>query len=46
MSKVTVVIVVDEHGHMTIDAAGPLRGRDGMLTLLDEARKLAEQMKP
>lgn len=39
-----MVIVVDQHGHMSIDTTGPIKGQAGALALLDEARKLVEQM--
>jgi hypothetical protein len=44
--RVKLIIIVDDHGHISLEAEGPVRGREGILTLLDEARKLAEQMKP
>lgn len=44
MSRVVrVVIAVDEHGHMTVDASGPINGKEGLLTVLEEARRLTEQ---
>jgi hypothetical protein len=41
--RVVVVITVDDSGHVTIDATGPLAGRQGLLAVLDSARQLAEQ---
>lgn len=41
--KITVIITVDERGHMALEVTGPINGKDGLLTLLEEAHKLAEQ---
>ena len=44
--NVTVVITVDQAGHMTIDATGPIRPDGGLVTLLQEALRLACQAGP
>ena len=41
---VDIVIRVDSTGKFTVEASGPYRGKDGLLILLDEAKKLVEQM--
>jgi hypothetical protein len=40
---VTVLITVSENGRISVDARGPVNGNEGLVTLLEEARKLAEQ---
>lgn len=42
--RVIVTIVVDAAGTMTIAISGPLKGKAGLLLLLDHARTAAEQM--
>jgi len=46
MAVVKVIIVADDSGHVSVEAEGPLRGKAGLLALLDAARELAEQMAP
>ena len=45
VSVVKLIVVADDQGHISLEVAGPVRGKAGVLALLDEARKLAEQMK-
>lgn len=45
MAAVKVIIVADDSGHISLETEGPIRGREGLLALLDAARVLASQMK-
>ena len=45
MTAVKVIIIADDHGHISLEVEGPVRGKAGLLALLDEARKLAGQMR-
>jgi hypothetical protein len=45
MVRVKVIIVLDSSGAMTIDIEGPIKGKEGLLALLDSARTMAEQMR-
>jgi hypothetical protein len=42
---VTVIITVDRTGRIDVIARGPIKGKGGLLALLDGARRIAEQMK-
>jgi hypothetical protein len=41
---VTVIITADRTGRIDVIARGPLKGKAGLLTLIDAAREIAEQM--
>jgi hypothetical protein len=41
--KVTMVIVVDSDGHMTVEVTGAVAGKQGQLEILKAARELVEQ---
>jgi hypothetical protein len=43
MTTVKVIIVADDAGSISLETIGPVRGKDGLRTLLREALKLAEQ---
>jgi len=50
MSAIKVIIIVDDHGgrnggHISLEVEGPVRGKAGLLALLDSARDLATQMR-
>jgi ribosomal protein S28E/S33 len=42
---VKLIIIADE-SHISLETEGPVRGKDGILALLDAARELAEQVTP
>jgi hypothetical protein len=42
--RVVVTIVVDSAGTMSLMVRGPLKGKEGLLLLLDHARVMAEKM--
>lgn len=42
--RVTVTIVVDAAGTMSLMVRGPLKGKEGLLLLLDHARVMADKM--
>lgn len=48
LSRVPVVVTIraDYTGRIDITATGPLKGRAGLLSLLDAARKIAETERP
>jgi hypothetical protein len=41
---VMVIITADHTGRVDVMARGPIKGKAGLLLLLDQARKMAEQM--
>jgi hypothetical protein len=40
---ILMLITVSDKGHISVDIRGPVQGKDGILTILNEARKLVEQ---
>lgn len=42
--RIVVTIVVDRAGHMSLETEGPVKGKTGLLALLDAAKELAGQM--
>lgn len=38
---IKVIITVDDHGHIVLDATGPVNGKAGLLALLEEAHRMA-----
>jgi hypothetical protein len=40
---ILVLITVSDIGHITVDVRGPVKGKDGMLTILQSAKELVEQ---
>ena len=43
MRSVLVLITVNDHGDISVDVRGPVKDKEGILTILEEARKLVEQ---
>jgi len=41
---ITVIIHTDYTGRIDMQVRGPIKGKAGLLVLLDAARKIAEQM--
>lgn len=39
-----MIIVADDSGHISVETEGPLRGKEGLLALLEAAREIASQM--
>ena len=42
---IAVLITVDSAGRMVVETEGPVKGRDGLVVLLEEALKLAKEQK-
>jgi hypothetical protein len=40
---ITVLITTTENGRISVDVRGPVKGKEGMLDILDAARELVEQ---
>ena len=46
MTQIRIGITVDDKGILTMEIHGPVKGKEGLITLLEEAIKLAGQIRP